>query len=121
MSRLSFPNLGTAKKRPKYGNAKSGGKDSKREHQRGCHLALLERAGEISELQAQVKYELIPAQRGADGKVIERACSYYADYQYRDKAGQLVVEDVKGVRTDVYVIKRKLMLERHGIRIKEVK
>lgn len=121
MSRLSFPNLGGGKKRPKYGNTKTAGKDSKREHQRGRHLELLQRAGEITDLQAQVKYELIPAQRGEDGKIIERACSYLADYQYRDKAGQLVVEDVKGVRTDAYVIKRKLMLHRHGIQIREIK
>lgn len=121
MGRMSFPNLAGGKKRPKYGNTKTAGKDSKREHLRGRHLALLARKGLISELQEQVRYELIPVQRGADGKVIERACTYIADYQYRDQDGQLVVEDVKGVRTDVYVIKRKLMLERHGIQIKEVK
>ena len=50
----------------------------------------------------------------------ERPVDYIADFVYRDKDGNEVVEDVKGVRTRVYVIKRKLMLWRHGIRIREV-
>lgn len=121
MPRLAYLKLAGKAKRRKYGNTKTEGKDSKREHLRGRHLELLQRQGYISELRAQVKYLLIPAQRDEDGKVIERACHYVADYQYRDQNGELVVEDVKGVRTDAYIIKRKLMLDRHGIRIKEVK
>ena len=89
----------------KYHAEKSGGYDSRKEHRRA--------------LREQVSYELIPAQRGADGKVIERACSYVADFVYTDKNGNTVVEDTKGVRTDVYVIKRKLMLKVYGIRITE--
>ena len=87
--------------------------DSKKEYHRWCELRLLERAGKITDLQRQVKYELIPKQKG------ERACTYLADFVYKDSDGNTVVEDTKGVRTDAYRIKRKLMLWVHGIRIKE--
>ena len=50
----------------------------------------------------------------------ERRVDYIADFGYSDKNGNEVVEDVKWVRTQAYVIKRKLMLWRHGIRIREV-
>lgn len=45
--------------------------------------------------------------------------TYLADFVY-EKGSQTIVEDVKGMKTDVYKIKRKLMLYFHGIRIKEV-
>ena len=54
-----------------------------------------------------------------NGKVVERACSYVADFVYY-KNGQIVVEDTKGVRTKEYTIKRKLMLQKWGIQITEV-
>lgn len=103
----------------KYHAKKSGGYDSKKEHRRANELKLMQRAGLISCLREQVKYVLIPAQRGSDGKILERECSYYADFVYI-KDGVTVVEDTKGVRTTEYKIKRKLMLSVHGIRIKEV-
>lgn len=87
--------------------------DSKAEFIRWCELRILERAGKISDLQRQVKYELIPKQDG------ERACTYVADFVYIDSDGNTVVEDTKGVKTDAYKIKRKLMLHRYGIKIKE--
>ena len=108
--------------------------DSKKEFIRWCELRILEKSGNISDLKRQVKYELIPKQEG------ERACSYIADFTYvadfvykvptqkweeisngwRLVDGwETVVEDTKGVRTDAYRIKRKLMLHIHGIRIKE--
>lgn len=92
--------------------------DSLKEMHRYQKLKLLERAGEISNLRRQVKYILIPSQR-IDGKVVERECSYKADFVYEEN-GQTVVEDAKGYRTEVYRIKRKLMLLFHNIRIKEV-
>lgn len=92
--------------------------DSRKEARRYSELLLLERAGAIQNLQRQVKYELIPSQR-IDGKVVERPCSYKADFVYA-KDGKTVVEDVKGMRTKEYVIKRKLMLKEHSIRITEV-
>lgn len=94
--------------------------DSKKEASRYEELRLLEKAGEIKDLRTQVKFKLIPAQRDeATGKVVERECSYKADFVYEED-GKTVVEDVKGFRTKEYVIKRKLMLWRYGIRIKEV-
>ena len=93
--------------------------DSKKEAQRFMELELLVKNGAISNLQRQVKFELIPSQK-IDGKVAERACSYVADFVYLDKEGNTIVEDTKGVKTKDYIIKRKLMLYVHGIRIKEV-
>lgn len=104
--------------------------DSQKEYKRYCELVLLEKAGQISNLQRQVKYVLIPAQREPDrigkrggklkGDLIERECSYKADFVYLNAAGEKVVEDAKGMRTKEYIIKRKLMLFIHRIRVKEV-
>lgn len=103
--------------------------DSRREARRYSQLKLLERAGEISDLQLQVKFELIPTQfeevevngKIRRGKCIERSICYYADFVYTDNStGETVVEDAKGMRTPEYVMKRKLMLYIHGIQIKEV-
>ena len=105
--------------------------DSKKEARRFTELRFLEQCGKISNLKRQVKYILIPAQREPDtvgkrggvikGKLLERECSYIADFVYTDnETGEEVVEDAKGMRTPEYVIKRKLMLYVHGIKIKEV-
>ena len=107
---------------PKYGNRKITRDgiefDSIKECQRYCELKLMQRAGVISDLQMQVKYELIPAQR-INGKVVERAVDYIADFVYQQN-GETVVEDTKGFRTKDYILKRKLMLWIHSIRIREV-
>ena len=103
-------------KQSKYHNKKvivDGMKfDSQKEYSRWCELQLLERSGKIKELHRQVKFELIPKQDG------ERSCSYIADFVYREN-GMLIVEDAKGKNTEVYKIKKKLMLQRYGIKIKE--
>ena len=93
--------------------------DSIREATRWQELNLLQRAGRISDLNRQVKYVLIPAQKDGNGKLLEREVSYIADFVYTEK-GKTVVEDAKGVRTKDFIIKRKLMLWIHGIRIMEV-
>ena len=106
--------------------------DSAREADRYAELLLLQRAGKISDLRLQVKYVLIPAQyeyyerygkngkRLKDGKrCIEKECAYIADFVYEEN-GKTVVEDVKGMRTKEYLIKRKLMLWVHGVRVREV-
>ena len=103
--------------------------DSKKEAKRYQELLLLEKAGEIQNLQRQVKYVLIPAQREPDiigkrggikpGKLIEKECSYYADFVYQENE-KTIVEDTKGMRTKDYIIKRKLLLYVHGIRITEI-
>ena len=93
--------------------------DSKKEANRYQELVLLEKAGVIKNLSRQVKFVLIPSQRDKNGKVIERECSYKADFKYEED-GKTVVEDVKGFRTKEYIIKRKLLLYQYGIRIREV-
>lgn len=103
--------------------------DSKKEAQRWQELKLLESAGEISDLQRQVEYLLIPEQREpytigkrggiVKGKLIERKAVYIADFVYKEN-GETVVEDVKGMRLADYKLKRKMMLYLHGIRIREV-
>ena len=92
--------------------------DSRKEANRYKELLLLERAGTIHALKRQVRYLLIPTQYDDDGKCVERSCNYVADFVYFED-GKLVVEDTKGLKTDVYRIKRKLMLANYGIRIRE--
>ena len=92
----------------KYNNQKIrvGGElfDSKREYNRWCNL------------QRQVKFRLIDSQKTSERT--ERPCDYIADFVYYE-SGSRVVEDCKGMRTDVYKIKRKLILEKYNISIKE--
>ena len=97
----------------KYRNVKTGGYDSKKEAKRGTELKLLEKSGLITDLREQVKYQVIPKQDG------ERAAHYIADFAYMTN-GNLVVEDVKGFKTADYVLKRKLMLYVHGIKVVEI-
>ncbi len=98
--------------------------DSKREARRYMDLWLMQRAGEISGLRTQVKYELIPKQERKDGKK-ERAIDYVADFVY-EQGGETVVEDSKGFRGTsaaayrLFVMKRKMMLYFHGIEVREV-
>lgn len=107
--------------------------DSRKEGGRYCELLLLQRAGEISNLQRQVEYELLPNQYCSEerysksGKrlkdkltLLERKVCYIADFVYIDKDGNLIVEDTKGMRTKDYILKRKMMLYFHGISIKEI-
>lgn len=126
----------------KYGNYKTRTSDgivhdSQAEAMRWSQLCLMNRAGSIKDLRRQVDYELLPAQRERStevyragprkgepkpGKVIEKRVVYRADFVYTDTTtGETVVEDVKGMKTKDYIIKRKLMLYFHGIRIVEVK
>lgn len=129
----------------KYGNKKvfyDGIEfDSKKEAARYAELKLLEKAGKIKNLELQKVYELIPAQfeetgevytKGKNagqpkrGKCIEQSVTYKADFSYIDENGKQVVEDVKGYRDPAggaqarYIIKRKLMLYVHGIKITEI-
>lgn len=109
--------------------------DSKKEAQRYVELKLLEKSGQISHLELQKEFELIPAQyemvyheiKGKTkteygykrGKCLERACKYKADFYYHEN-GQWIAEDVKGFKTKDYIIKRKLLLWKYGIKIREV-
>lgn len=84
---------------------------SKAEARRYGELWLLEKAGEITQLELQPKYALMSAG--------ERIAWYVADFRYVQN-GALVVEDVKGVKTPVYKLKKKLAETQYGIEIKEV-
>lgn len=104
--------------------------DSKKEFERYLELKQLEKDKQIKDLKRQVEFILIPPQyepptytkKGKEkkGKIIERGIKYVADFVYLDNNDKLVVEDVKGVRTKEYIIKRKLMLYINDIRIKEI-
>lgn len=97
---------------PKYGNVKTKGFDSKKEARRAAELSVLQACRAISDLKFQVKYEVIPKQDG------ERAAHYIADFEYVEN-GERITEDCKGFKTPDYILKRKLMLKVHGIKIKE--
>lgn len=114
-------------KRSKYGNQKvtiDGIKfDSKREGERYRQLKMLEAAGKITDLELQPVFELAPAVI-INGKK-KPALRYIGDFSYCDwrekfSDGQLIVEDAKGMLTDVYKIKRHLMAAVHHIFIVEV-
>jgi len=123
----------------KYGNRKTVVDnitfDSRHEANRYIELKFQQNAGIIHDLTLQKKYVLIEAQyessdevyqKGANkgkpkrGALIEREVAYYADFDYYTADGEHVVEDAKGLKTKEYVIKRKLMLKIHGIRIHEI-
>lgn len=102
--------------------------DSVKEYRRWSELVLLERAGQVSDLQRQVKFVLLPAQYRQlfdkkahrwKNRCVEREVCYIADFVYQQD-GKTIVEDTKGFKTKDYIIKRKLMLYIHNIQIKEV-
>lgn len=86
--------------------------DSKKEAQRYTVLQARVSAGEIHALQPQPRFELQPAFKDVRGKTV-RAIYYVADFQYVEN-GHIIVEDVKGMETAVFKLKRKLFLYRYG-------
>lgn len=89
--------------------------DSKREAARYQELRLLERAGEITALRVQPRYPL-----AVNGVPV---CAYVGDFEYRDRVGALIVEDVKSAITrkhPVYRLKNKLFRAVMGFDITEV-
>ena len=103
--------------RQKYGNKRTNGYASMKEAERAGVLKLLEKCGAISDLKEQVKFELLPA----DGKL--RPITYVSDFSYfelNDSSKTWVVEDVKGMRTAVYKLKKRMMWHLRGIRIREI-
>lgn len=116
----SYSALEPPAKRSKYGNKKvvidNITFDSKKEGERYRQLKMLERAGKVSNLVLQPSFELVPAVT-LDGKV-KRALVYVADFAYME-ADDHIVEDVKGMKTDVYIIKKHLMKAVHNISIRE--
>ena len=98
----------------KYRNRRTKGFDSTKEWRRNQELEALQRAGEISELNRQVPFTLMPNYTISDettrqGFRTVREIRYIADFTYRLKDGTRIIEDVKGMQTDVFKIKRKLL------------
>lgn len=113
----------------KYGNKKVQidgiAFDSRKEANRYCELKIMQQCGAIKDLQLQKEFELIPAQYvfvdANKRKCVERSCKYKADFYYYDNyLKKWCCEDTKGFKTKDYIIKRKLMLYVHGIRIIEI-
>ena len=88
--------------------------DSKKEARRYSELKLLKKAGHIKNLELQPSFVLVDGYVNGTGKKI-RPMIYKADFRYYDVMGKCeVVEDVKGVRTEVYKLKKKLFEERYA-------
>lgn len=100
--------------RTKYRAIRTDGYASKKEAKRAADLKLMERIGLISHLVEQPEYVLIYKDE------LGGAIKYRADFSYWDAAGNLVLEDVKGFKTPVYRLKRRLMWQMFKIRIQEV-
>ncbi|ERJ25875.1 DUF1064 domain-containing protein [Campylobacter concisus] len=100
--------------RNKYHNRRTKGFDSAKEWRRNKELETLQRVGEISELNRQVPFVLMPSYTISDettkqGFRTVREIRYIADFTYRLKDGTRIIEDVKGMQTDVFKLKRKLL------------
>lgn len=122
--KLNYP-ITTEAKRNKYHNKKvlidNITFDSIKEGNRYKELKLLEAKGIITDLQLQVKYELQPSYKMNDKTI--RAISYICDFEYKNKNGDLIIEDVKPSKkyqTEIYRFKKKLFMYKYKIEIKEI-
>lgn len=86
--------------------------DSIREAERYCELKLLEKVKEIRDLELQPRFLLQDKFKDKSGTT-HRKIEYVADFMYIDKCGKTIVEDVKGVLTDVYKLKKKMFLKKY--------
>lgn len=112
---------GYSKYRAKKVNTEEGVFDSMREYKRWILLKEREEKGEISNLQRQVTYQVMPRLTDENGKFKYHPIKYVADFVYTDNAtGKQIIEDSKGIKTEVYKIKKKLMYWQYKIEIKEV-
>lgn len=112
-----------APKRSKYNNTKeSYGNlkfDSKKERERFVELKAMQDIGLIHNLKLQHNFTLREGYTTTDGERIQGTI-YKADFTYYDEKGVFIIEDVKGVPTDIYKLKKKMMMD-IGYRIKEIK
>lgn len=112
---------GYSKYKSKKVSTEEGIFDSRKEYKRYLELKSKEEKGEISNLQRQVTYQIMPRLTDENGKFKHHPIKYVADFVYTDNTtGREVVEDAKGLRTEVYKIKKKLMYWQYKIEIKEV-
>jgi hypothetical protein len=94
---------------------------SKKEFDRYQELLSLHKAGKITNLERRVEIPLLPSQRDEHGHVIERECSFIADFVYFDiEQGKTIYEDAKEIRSKEYILKRKMMLYLNHIAVHEV-
>lgn len=95
--------------------------DSMKEARRFDELRIMRKAGRIRDLRLQVEFTLREAYTTAEGYRV-RAIRYKADFTYLDESGNLIVEDAKTrpTKTKEYAIKKKLMLEKFNLQIREV-
>jgi dsDNA-binding SOS-regulon protein len=84
---------------------------SKKERDRYAALKLLERAGKITDLTLQPSFTLTVN--------AIKVATYRADFQYTTKTGEVIIEDVKGMKTPVYKLKKKMVEAQYGIKVTE--
>lgn len=92
--------------------------DSIKERNYYIKLEFMQRTGQIKELKRQVEFVLLETFKLEDKTY--RKTKYIADFTYIDKEGKYHVVDTKGIKTDVYLLKKKLMAWKYGIEIEEV-
>lgn len=96
--------------------------DSRAEARRYSQLLILQRVGDIAGLTRQVAYVLAPSVKFEGATRAKPALRYIADFVYSETAsGKIICEDVKGVITPVFALKRHLMLSQLGINIRITK
>lgn len=95
--------------------------DSKREAEYWHQLCLQQRAGLVFDLRRQVAFELAPGVKFAGAKRAQPALRLIVDFAYRDRHGQQVLEDVKGVLTTAFTIKRHLLKAVHGLEVRVIR
>jgi hypothetical protein len=112
-------------RQPKYRNKRTEVNgmlfDSQAEARRYLALRLQEEDGQISQLKRQVAFELVPPVRLLGSKRATPAVRYVADFSYLTADGRTIVEDVKGMITPVYRLKRHIMKHKYNIDILETK
>ena len=101
----------------KYHARRTSGYASAKEAKRAAELKLLEKAGKITDLQEQVIFTLLPA---AKDWGYPAALRYICDFVYVDEHGKQQIEDCKGYRTDVFIMKKRLMRQILGIEVTEI-
>jgi hypothetical protein len=94
---------------------------SQREGLRYVTLKQMERAGEISRLELQPKYDLLAWMGGPECNACGIVGRYIADFRYvLNATGETVIEDAKGFKTDTYKLKKKIVEANYGIKVREV-
>lgn len=86
--------------------------DSKAEAHRAYELDMLKKSGEVTDIEYQPVFDVVVNNK--------KICKYKADFKVTYSDGHVEIEDVKGVRTPVYKLKKKLVEALHDIEIIEI-